>query len=338
MALSAVFDYSVTGTDILTGALEDIQVAQPGETIANADQTTALRELNLLVKGLMGKPGLAPGLKRWSRKYIYLFLRKNKNIYTFGQTAQTTDKAAINGYNSTTTTAGAASGQAVIVVSPTILSWPTGVSGGVIATTDIVGVQLTGGDFQWSTGTVAGNNITLGTNLTDTVPSGAQVFSYPAASFVDLPIDFLTLVRRDINGIDYPMDKMLDIQDYEQITNKNITSTPAAWFYEKQRVTGNFYLNCMPTTLTDVMRAAVLYPLDDMSAVGNDIAFPQQWYDYLTRLLAKKLCPKYGKQWSDTMEQNLTAAYAEATAVDPETVGDYFQPGRELGMHNYNHG
>jgi hypothetical protein len=75
-----------------------------------------------------------------------------------------------------------------------------------------------------------------------------------------------------------------------------------------------------------------------MSAVGNDIAFPQQWYSYLTRLLAKILAPKYGKQWTETMEQNLTAAYSEATAVDPETVGDYFQPGREYGSQNYSNG
>jgi hypothetical protein len=338
MALSATFDYSVLGSDIMTGAFEDIQSTQSDGTVANADQIIGLRELNLLVKGLMGKPGLAPGLKRWSRSYVYMFLRKNKNIYTFGQTAQTTDKAARSGYNSTTTSVSAISGQPVIMGSGTILSWPTGQSGGVIATTDIIGVILDSGDFQWSTVTVSGNTLTLGTNLTGNVSAGAQVFSYPALSFVDLPLDFLTCKRRDINGIDYDMTKMLDIQDYEGITNKNITTTPVQWFYEKQRVTGNLYLNGFPATLTDVIRAAVLYPLDDMSAVSNDIAFPQQWYDYLTRLLAKKLSPKYGKQWTDTMEQNLTSAFAEATAVDPETVGDYFQPGREYGSQNYSNG
>ncbi len=338
MALSAVYDYTVTGTDIITGALEDIQVVQPGETIANVDQVTALRELNLLVKEWMGKPGFAPGLKRWSRSFVYMFLRLNKNIYTFGQTAATTDNAARNSYNSTTTSAAATSGQAVIAVTSTILSWPTGQSGGVIATGDNVGVLLTTGDYQWSTGTVSGSNITLATNLTANVASGAQVFSYPVANFVDLPLDFLTCVRRDINGIDYPMDKMLDMYDYEQITNKNITTTPVAWFFEKKLSTGNLYLNGFPSTLTDVIRACVLYPLDDFSAVGNNPAFPQQWYSALTRGLSKKLCPKYGKAWSQTMQDNFDEAMQSAAAVDPETVPQFFQPGREGAMENYGPG
>ena len=333
--LTGVYDYTVVGSDVITGALEDIQVVQPGETISNNDQTTALRELNLLTKAWMGKPGFAPGLKRWSRSYVYMFLRLNKNIYTFGQTAQTTDNAARNGYSSTTTTAAAASGQAVIVVSPTVLTWPTGVAGGVVATGDNVGVLLTTGDYQWSTVTVSGNNWTLGVNLTANVASGAQVFSYPTANIVDLPLDFLTCMRRDINGIDYPMDKMLDIQDYDKITNKNITTTPVSWFFEKKLYTGNLYLTGFPATLTDVIRAAVLYPLDDVTAVTNNVAFPQQWYSPLTMALSKVLCPKYGKAWTQVNEDNLKEAMASAAAVDPEVVGDYFQPGKEFGTENY---
>ena len=90
MALSGVYDYSVLASDIITASFEDIQVVQPGETIPTADQVVALRTLNLLTKEWMGKPGFAPGLKRWSRNFVYMFLRLNKNIYVFGQTAQTT--------------------------------------------------------------------------------------------------------------------------------------------------------------------------------------------------------------------------------------------------------
>ena len=54
-----------------------------------------------------------------------------------------------------------------------------------------------------------------------------------------------------------------------------------------------------------------------------------QWYGALEWGLAKKLAPKYGKGWTDTMEQNYTEAMASASAVDPETVPQYFQPNRD---------
>jgi hypothetical protein len=339
VSLSGVYDYSVLASDIITAAFEDIQVAQPGETITNNDQTTALRTLNLLTKEWMGKPGFAPGLKRWSRNFLYLFLRKNKNVYVLGQTAQTTDKAALNGYSSGLSSGTSASGQAVLTMEAVAnwKTWPTGVAGGSISNTDIIGVQLSTGDFQWTTVSSGGGttSLTLTANLTASVSSGAQVFAYPTTSFVDLPLDFLTCVRRDINGIDYQMEKMLDIQDYETISNKNITTTPVMWFYEKKRVTGNLYLNGFASTLTDVIRACVLYPLDDESAVGNDLAFPQQWYTALEWGLAFKLCPKYGKVWSDTMQKNLDEAMTSASAVDPEIISKYFEPGREFGTLNY---
>lgn len=336
MALSGVFDYSVLASDVITAAFEDIQVAQPGETIPTADQTVALRTLNLLTKEWMGKPGFAPGLKRWSRNFVYMFMRLNKNIYVFGQTAQTTDKAALNGYSSSLTAATANASQSVLTMEAVanIKTWPTGVAGGTISNGDIIGVILSTGDFQWTTlASGAGTaSLTLTATLTASVASGAQVFAYPAASFVDLPLDFLTCKRRDINGIDYDMDKMFDMYDYESITNKNITSTPNSWFYEKKRVTGNLYLNCFPTTLTDVIRACVLYPLDDQSAVSNDLAFPQQWYTALEWGLAMKLCPKYGKSWTENMQNNLSEAMLSASAVDPEVVYQHFEPNRDHDM------
>ncbi len=181
MALSGVYDYSVLASDIITAAFEDIQVAQPGETIPNNDQTTALRTLNLLTKEWMGKPGFAPGLKRWSRNFAYIFLRKNKNVYVLGQTAQTTDKAALNGYSSGLTSGTSASGQPVLTMEAVAnwKTWPTGVAGGGMANTDIIGVQLSTGDFQWTTVTSGGNttSLTLTVNMTATGNSVAQVFA-----------------------------------------------------------------------------------------------------------------------------------------------------------------
>lgn len=330
MSASGNFDYTCTANDIITSAFEDLQVFQPGETLQNHDVVTALRTLNLMTKEWMGKPTFAPGLKRWTRNFMYMFMRLNQNIYQVAQGQTGANNAALNTYQSTTLSAQAASGQAVIAIN-SVNIWPRNVTGGSIANTDIIGVLLSTGDWQWTTVLSGGgtSTLTLATNLTATAAANTQVFSYTAANVVDLPLEFITCVRRDINGIDYPMDKMFDMYEYEQITNKNITSTPTRWFYEKKRVNANIYIDCFPATMTDVFRACVLYPIDDESLSTNDMAFPQQWYGALEWGLAKKLCPKYGKQWSDTMEQNYMEAMASASAVDPETIPQYFQPNRD---------
>ena len=337
MAISGAYDYSVTASDIITASLTDIQVLQNGETADNNDITTALRSLNLITKELMGKPNVAPGLKRWTRKTLYQFLRLNKNIYTLCAIASSGDYCATGSYNQGTTTASAASGQAVIAVTA-MVSAPVYQATVTPATGDYVGVQLSTGDFQWST--VSGSptlpgNITFAANLTATVNSGAQVYSFPVASQVNVPLDVLTLVRRDLNAIDYPTDKMADIYEYEQLTNKNITSTPIQWFYQKNLASGSLYINCVPSTVTDVLRMICLYPIDDESVVGNTMAFPQQFYSLLRWLLAKDLAPAFGKVWTDTMQQNLESALISAAATDVETVYQYFQPGREGGNFNY---
>lgn len=331
MPVSSSFNYAVTADDIITCALEDIQVVQSGQAIDPADYTVCLRTLNLMTKEWMGKPAFAPGMKRWTRNFLYMFMRLNKNIYSLAIGQTSADNAALNAYTSATLTAQAASGQAVIAISAKT-AWPTGISGnGAIANTDVIGVLLSTGDFQWTTVLSGGgtSTLTLNANLTAIASSGAQVFAYPAASVVDLPLEFLTCARRDINGIDYPMDKMFDMYEYEQITNKNVTSTPIRWFWEKKRINGNIYLDCFPTTMTDVLRVCALYPIDDEDAVGDTMAFPQQWFGGLEWGLAKKLAPKFGKAWDKTMEDNYMEAMASASAVDPETVPQYFQPNRD---------
>ena len=330
MATSGSFDYTVTALQVMTAAYEDIQVVQEGDSPNTNQQTMGLRTLNLMTKEWMGKPTFAPGLKRWTRNFIYVFMRLNVNIYVLAQAQSGANNAALNTYNSATLTSAANSGQAVINIS-SVTSWPRNVVTGSIANTDIIGVLLSTGDFQWTTVSSGGgtSTLTLAANLTANAASGAQVFSYTAANVVDLPLEFVTCVRRDINGIDYPMDKMFDMYTYEQIANKNITSTPIQWFWEKKRINGNIYLDCFPATMTDVLRICALYPIDDEDSVSNDMAFPQQWYGALEWGLAKKLAPKFGKAWTETMEQNYMEAMSSASAVDPETVPQYFQPNRD---------
>ena len=125
------------------------------------------------------------------------------------------------------------------------------------------------------------------------------------------------------------MDKMMDIYEYESIPNKNITSTPVSWWFQMGLSVGSLYINCVPAQITNVLRMTLLYPLDDLDVVSNTLAFPQQWYGALGKGLGKRLAPKFGKAWTDTMEQNYNEAMLEASMVDPDSTYAYFQPGKD---------
>jgi len=325
MAVSGSYDYTVSALNVIDGAFENIQVEPEA-----ADYTIALRALNLQTKEWMGKPAFAPGMKRWTRRYIYLFLRLNRNVYKLGSIANGGDYAAVDTYNITTLAQNAAANATTIYIG-SVTSAPTNVQTGTIAATNYIGILLNSGDFYWTTVTsnTSGTIVIPSTGLPSAASSGNQVFSFPILSQVNIPLDILTLVRRDINGIDYPMEKLNDVWGYEQIANKNITATPTQWFYEKKLLYGNMYTDCFQSTVTDVFRMAALYPIDDEDSTADTMAFPQQWYGALEMGLSKRLAPKYGKSWTSTMEQNYMEAMASAAATDPEVVYQYFQPGRD---------
>ena len=325
MAISGAYDYTVTAGQVIDAAFFDLQVV-PEAT----DYTTALVSLNLMTKEWMGKPSFAPGMKRWTRRYIYQFLRLNRNVYPIGSVANTSMYCAVDSFNMATLSSAAISGATTIVIG-SVTSAPTYVQTGTIAATNYIGIELDSGDFYWTTVTsnTSGTIVIPATGLSGAAAAGNQVFSYPVAQQVNIPLDILTLVRRDINGIDYPMEKLNDIWGYEQIANKNITATPTQWFYEKKLLYGNLYLDCFQSTLTDVFRMVGLYPIDDETLTTNTMAFPQQWFGACEWGLAKRLAPGFGKSWTDTMEQNYREAMLSAAATDPEVVYQYFQPGRD---------
>jgi len=335
VALSGSYDYSCTASDVITSAFEDIQVIQNGETADNNDVTTALRELNYLAKQWMGKPGFAPGLKRWSRKTAYLFLALNKNVYSLGTTANGGDKCCVAEYTQGTLTADAANGATTIAVSLMYAS-PTYTTATAPVATDYIGVVLDSGAIHWTIAPAGAitlpGNIGLTVGLTGAAASGNYVFSFAVANQTNMPLDVLICKRRDptlSQAVDEDMDRMLGIYEYESIATKNITSSPVSYWYQMGLSVGNLYINCVPESVTDVLRMTLLYPLDDLDAVGNTMAFPQQWYGALGKGLAKRLSPKFGKAWTETMQQNYDEAMAAAAMVDTEVNYQYFQPGRD---------
>ena len=139
MALSGSFDYVVTAQQVITDALENIQVLEAGESIDSDDQTTALRTLNLLIKQLSTSGDQSPGVKCWLRKEVFLFPEKGQSQYTLGPTSQSSDHMT-QAYVRDTVATAVSSGTTLVVA-----------DGSDTADGDVIGLVLDSGAVHWTT-------------------------------------------------------------------------------------------------------------------------------------------------------------------------------------------
>lgn len=319
MATSGSYDYSLTAADIINAAAEDLVLFPAGESIDSDDQTTMLRTLNLLTKQWMGTADMAPGLKVFGRKRIYLFLQGSQSTYSIGPAAS--DAHATETYYQTTIDAAEASGQTVISVASTAN----------MVTGDNIGIEQDNGTIHWSTVSsfVANDTVTIAVALTAAAASGRVVYYYTtkAQRFVDL--EAVTLREETDGSSDIPLYVYRSVEEYEGLPDKSSQSDPTAVMFEQQRITSRIILDSEPSDLTNVLRLTVLYPTEDYDSTTNDIAYPVQWLAALEWELAKRCAPKFEKQWTQVMEANWKQAIEIARQVDPMNTMAYFMPGRD---------
>jgi len=79
MATSGEYNYAVTGTNIMTEALELIGVLALGATIDSNDSTSVLRSLNTMIKGWQAKHACL-----WTQKEVCIFLQEDTYSYDLG--------------------------------------------------------------------------------------------------------------------------------------------------------------------------------------------------------------------------------------------------------------
>lgn len=315
MAASGSYDYSVTASDLITGAMENIGAIAAGESPTTNETTMCLRTLNLLVKQMMGDSDNDLGVKMWSRKRAYLFLQSGQGSYSLGPSGDHCTQT----YVTSTLTVAAAGGASTVT-----LASVTG-----MATTYNIGIELDSGSIQWTTinGAPSGLVVTLTATLTGAAASGNRVFVYQT-KIAFRPLSILTAVLRDSANDDTPMDPM-DLSAYEGISSKTADGSPGNYYYESQLTNGVMYLDAEPDDVTKVIRFVAMSPVDDLDATTDSIAYPQQWYAALEWGLSKRIAPKFGAQWTPAMESTYKEAMGLAQTIDPDTTTMYFQPGIE---------
>jgi hypothetical protein len=322
MASSGSYDFLVTGTQIVTDALENIGVLAAGGTVASADQTMMLRKLNLITKQWMGKSDFAPGLKLFTRARGYLFLNTGNPVYTLGPTSTTggTTNKFTSTYVSTTIASDEAASQTVISVTSS-----TG-----ILDTNRIGIELDDGSIQWGLVAVspAGNDITIGTALASAASAGNRVFAYATTTQGQRPLDIISASLRNIEGVDTELTPM-SVEEYEQISNKSADGTPSSFYYEPNLIDGTIYLDVEPSDVTQVIRVLYWRATEDFDSISNDAAFPQEWLRPLCLQLTIDGCLPFGRQVTPEMKMLRDEALAIAKNAYPEETSLHFQPGAE---------
>lgn len=315
MATSESYDFSVSESDIIQSALRKIGALQQGETLDDADYSDARTALNLIVKQWMGKSDFAPSLKVWTRKRGFLFLQSSQHEYTLGP-ASTADHAT-DSYIETTISATEASGQTVLSVADS-----TG-----MAAADNVGILLDSGTIQWTTIVTVDSaiQITVTDALTGQAGAGAAVYAY--TNKIQKPLKILTMVRRNSNGDDSPMDP-IDLDQYESLPDKNATGNPNVYLYEERATDGLLFIDTDPTDLTDVLRFVFLRPLQDFDSSGNTADFPAQWFRALIYQLAIDMAPEYGEPVTAELKTLRDESLLIAQSDNPENSTVFFEPGR----------
>ena len=79
MATSGSVNFSQNRDQIITRALNVLDIVGVGFTPSAGEIDHAANALNLLVKSWQGQTDFARGLKVWARKRGYLFLQRSQN-------------------------------------------------------------------------------------------------------------------------------------------------------------------------------------------------------------------------------------------------------------------
>lgn len=314
MATSGSTNYSVTASNVITEALELIGVLEAGGTVTANDEASCLRTLNLMVKQWSANFDFAPGLKAFCRKRGYMFLQSGQSSYSLGPSG---DNATL-AYVTTTVRVAATTSATTIEVGST-----TGMTN-----SDYIGIELDSGAIQWSVLTITDSDtLTIpATGLTSAASAGNRIFTYTTKLVRPLYIE--SAVLRDTSGSDSPLYPMTP-EFYEGITNKGEDADAAFYLYENALTNGRLQLDTEPDDVTKVVRLTFMAPVEDLDAVANDIAYPQEWFSAIAIGLAKRVAPKFGHPWGQDMESQYMEALSMARGSYADTSEDYFQPGLE---------
>lgn len=309
MATSGSTNYIVTRNDIITEALELLGVKDLGEAIDANHVTSCARSLEMMIKHWQ-----VNGISLWKTKDLYVFLVKDQQYYDLGPSG---DHATISKVKTEVSTA-AASGASTVLVDSI-----TGITSG-----DNIGIELDGGDLQWTTvnGAPSGSTITLTAALTDDVSVDANVFTYTTITSRPLYISEMgNRIYDDSSAAELPL-KLVAGSRYKAITDKTTTGAANTIYYDPQMTDGRLFVWPVADNVKDYLILTAKMPVEDFDAAANNPDFPQEWYFALSWNLAAFVAPKFlHKSWDAVNLLKARELLDEVSAADKDYGSVYFE-------------
>lgn len=321
MSSSGSYNFSLTASEIIQSAYEDLGVLFPGQSPSAAQTTVALNRLNMVTKQYQGTSDGAPGIKVHTRQRITLFLAKGQHKYLIGPSYAN----ATTSYGRTTISATEATGQTVLSITSNTDAITCPGTTITMTSGDYIGIQLDDGTIHWTTisGTPS-TTVTVLVALPSQASSGKYVwwFTSKAQRFPA----WESAVLRDASYTDVPLEIYEEVNQYELgVANKYADGMPTSILIEPLILNTQITLSSQPTDVTKTIVLTVFYPAEDYDATSNDIAFPQEAFRFLSNELGFALSPSVGR-WTKEMEQNRTEARKMYLNLNPENSVLYFQP------------
>lgn len=304
-------------------AVENLQVLASGGTIVTADQTLALRRLNVIVKQYQGRSDSAPGMKIHTRQRITLMLAKGQQAYQIGPAAANARCSALVGRTTVATAYVSGTSLSVAAVTDTTTYPGTTIS---MTSADFIGVQLNDGTIGWTTlnGTPGSSPATLTAGFSVAAASGNYVYWFTNRAQRFPVIE--SAVIRNSSYTTSPLNVYEVAEQYDQgVSDKYADGAPTSILVEPLRITTLVTLNSQPTDVTQQIIMTVLYPAEDYDATTDDIAFPQEALRFLAWELSWEIHPAFGVSWTPAMKLLRDEARAMYLDLNPENSVLYFQ-------------
>ncbi len=305
MSTSNSYDYNLTGSTIISEALELIAVIGSGDTVDSNDQASCLRTLNLMIKAWQ-----AEGIGLWKNVEGTLFPSSGGYSYDIGPTG---DHCASTAYKTEIATA-ASSGDSTIDVD----------SDDNITNGDYIGIELDDGTVQWTTvnGAPSGNTVTLTDSLTDDVAVDNHVYNY--TSKIQRPLEIVEARKVSPAGYETPL-RIISRDEYMRLSDKDSTGSANQIYYDPIRTDGKMYVWPANNDVQEYIKFTCRILIEDFDAAANDPDFPQEWLLAITWNLAVLIAPKFGKVTTEMFELKALAFKEAAKGFDMEDTSVYLK-------------
>ena len=276
MATSGSYNWSLTGTEIITETLELLGVFGSGETLSAEDQASCLRSLNGMVKTYASK-----GIGIWKNVEATLFPSYGGYSYTIGPTG---DHCSTGAYK-TETSVESDSGDSTITVD----------SDDNITDGDYIGVELNDSTVQWTTvnGDPATNVVTLTDVLTNDVSIDNHVYNY--TNKIQRPTEIIEARKVSASNYETPI-LVISRQEYMDLSQKTATGSANQVYYDPLLTNGKMFVWPGCNNVQEYIKFTCKIQIEDIDSASNDTDFPQEWLLPLAWNLAVIVAPKFGKQ------------------------------------------